>query len=311
MLVAGVHHEFKGIKSPAVMSLHLRVNVLRRIFCVCSAALAVSCSVYDASILEADFGASTAEAGFGGGAGAAGAAMSGGGGSASAGSGGAYPLKDASDSAPLDGAMPSDSKDSSPDAGCTPESGAAFCQRVGKNCGAVLGVDNCGNPISVDCGSCPILQACGGGGQVAVCDARINLAKGGTVTSSVSDSNSSEGMSKAFDGNASTKWFSGVTSAWIAYQFAGSASHTVTSYAVTSANDALPRDPRDWQFQGSNDGMTWTTLDTRSSQVFANRYQTNGYTCANTQAYPRYRLNVTANNGAAGLQLAEIQLFGN
>jgi hypothetical protein len=120
-------------------------------------------------------------------------------------------------------------------------------------------------------------------------------------------------MTKAFDGKSASKWFAGngVKTAWIAYQFAGSTSHTVTSYAITSANDLPPRDPFDWQLQGSNDGTNWTTIDTRTSQVFINRFQTNSYACVNGNAYQRYRLNVTANSGANELQLAEIQLFGN
>ncbi len=60
----------------------------------------------------------------------------------------------------------------------------------------------------------------------------------------------------------------------------------------------------------SNDGLTWTTVDTRTGQTFAARFQTNNYMFTNGTAYPRYRLNVTANSGGPDLQLAELQLFG-
>jgi hypothetical protein len=120
-------------------------------------------------------------------------------------------------------------------------------------------------------------------------------------------------MTKAFDGQSSTKWFtgSGGATAWIAYEFAGTTTHVVTSYAITSANDVPERDPSGWIFQGSTDAVAWITLDSRGGEVFATRFQTNGYTCANTTAYPRYRLTILANAGATSLQLAEIQLFGN
>jgi hypothetical protein len=53
---------------------------------------------------------------------------------------------------------------------CTPESGAAFCARLGKNCGSVSGTDNCGSPRTVSsCGTCTAPQTCGGGGTPNVC----------------------------------------------------------------------------------------------------------------------------------------------
>jgi hypothetical protein len=45
---------------------------------------------------------------------------------------------------------------------CTPESNAAFCSRLGKNCGSVTGTDNCGDPRTVNpCGTCTSPQVCG------------------------------------------------------------------------------------------------------------------------------------------------------
>ncbi|MGE5557783.1 MAG: hypothetical protein ACM3WV_04145, partial [Bacillota bacterium] len=67
------------------------------------------------------------------------------------------------------------------------------------------------------------------------------------------------------------------TNAWIAYQFGGGASYAITEYTITSANDAPERDPRDWRLQGSNDGINWTTVDTRTGQSFGSRYQTLTY----------------------------------
>ena len=64
-----------------------------------------------------------------------------------------------------------------------------------------------------------------------------------------------------------------------------------------SASGLVARDPKDWQFQGSNDGSTWTTLDTQSNQAFAQRFELKTYAIANPGFYRYYRLNVTANNG--------------
>jgi hypothetical protein len=141
--------------------------------------------------------------------------------------------------------------------------------------------------------------------------ATTNVAKGGTVTAS-SPGISPEDLTKAFDENSATKWFAGdnVNTGWIAYQFAAGVTRTVTSYAITSANDMPARDPATWQLQGSNDGQTWTVIDTRTGESFASRFLTKTYSCASAMAYARYRLNVTANAGANALQLAELQLLG-
>jgi len=149
-------------------------------------------------------------------------------------------------------------------------------------------------------------------GEGGVCGALLSLARGGIVTSS-NPNVPPEDMTKAFDGLVGTKWYAGnaVTTAWIAYQFAGATSHTVTAYAIASANDFPVRDPKDWQLDGSNDGMIWTLVDTRVGEAFINRFQTNRYNCATPGEFRRYRLSVTANNGGGQLQLAEIQLFGN
>jgi F5/8 type C domain-containing protein len=299
---------------------------------VSGAAVAFGCSVYEPSLIDGSHGGgggsagSGATGGDGGSAGTSGAMNSGGGaGSVDASDGAAGSDGDA-ESGASDGATSNDvvsdvraERDdaATPDVGvsdgdaCVSEGNAAFCDRVGKNCGTVKGNDNCGKPIIGNCGSCPSLQTCGGGGQASVCGALTDLAQGGTVTSSNPNA-PPEDMTKAFDGQSSTKWFTGTAAtAWIAYQFAGTTTHVVTSYAITSANDVPERDPSGWIFQGSNDGVAWTTLDSRSGEVFATRFQTNGYTCANTTAYPRYRLTILANAGATSLQLAEIQLFGN
>jgi len=136
-----------------------------------------------------------------------------------------------------------------------------------------------------------------------------SVTTGGTVTASSTVSPTGEDRAKAFDGSSSTKWLISSSTGWIQYQFASGVSHAVTSYAITSANDYPTRDPKNWTLQGSNDGTSWTTLDTRTSETFASRFQTKTYTFSNTTSYKYYRLNVTANNGGAELQIAEIGLF--
>lgn len=72
-----------------------------------------------------------------------------------------------------------------------------------------------------------------------------------------------EDVTKAFDGVTGTKWFGSSIPPpdWLQYQFGGGAAWQVSRYDLTSANDAPGRDPKDWQFQASNDGTNWLALD--------------------------------------------------
>jgi hypothetical protein len=133
----------------------------------------------------------------------------------------------------------------------------------------------------------------------------VNVATGGVATDSA---NNTTNAGYAFDQNSGSYWFYGGVTGWLKYDLGHT--ETVQRYTVISANDKVGRDPKDWQFQGSNDGVTWTTLDTQSGQAFANRFQLNSYTVATPGAYRYYRLNITSNNGDTGfVDLAELGLF--
>ncbi|MBW8865585.1 MAG: RICIN domain-containing protein, partial [Verrucomicrobia bacterium] len=110
--------------------------------------------------------------------------------------------------------------------------------------------------------------------------------------------------SKWYNGNASNPGPTG----WLRYDFGSGNAQVIKRYTVNSA-DVANRDPKSWQFQGSNDGSTWTTLDTQSSQTFADRSLQKTYNIGNTTAYRYYQINVTANNGAGSLAISELGLW--
>jgi len=137
----------------------------------------------------------------------------------------------------------------------------------------------------------------------------INLAFGGTATDSAHING--QDATGAFDGNAGSKWFNNnvAPTGWVQYDFGANNAQVVKRYTVTSANDVPARDPKDWSFLGSQDGVAWTTLDSKTGQAFANRYQQNTYPIGNTTAYRYYRLNITANNGAGGVAIGDLGLW--
>jgi hypothetical protein len=133
----------------------------------------------------------------------------------------------------------------------------------------------------------------------------VNVATGGTASDSAGNATQAK---RAFDRNSLSQWLYVGTTGWLQYDLG----HTerVQRYAITSTTNPVPRDPKDWQFQASNDGVTWTTLDMQNDQVFDYRLELKTYAIANPASYRYYRLNITANNGDSTLtDLSELGLF--
>ncbi|MBD3920913.1 discoidin domain-containing protein [Paenibacillus sp. PR3] len=134
------------------------------------------------------------------------------------------------------------------------------------------------------------------------------LTTSGTVSVSNSNSPAAEQKDNAFDGNVASKWLVFDNAPSIQYEFPGTSTYAVNKYAITSANDYEDRDPLSWTVSGSNDGVNWSILDTRSNEDFADRYQTNTYTFSNATAYKYYKFELIGNGGGV-VQLAEIHLY--
>lgn len=113
---------------------------------------------------------------------------------------------------------------------------------------------------------------------------------------------------KLIDNNSLTKWLTFNPTGWVVYRLTTPAA--ISSYSLTSANDFAGRDPKNWTLQGSNDGgATWTDIDSRTNEVFPERFQTRKFVFANTTVYAQYRLNITANSGEPIVQLADLALY--
>ena len=117
-----------------------------------------------------------------------------------------------------------------------------------------------------------------------------------------------EGKLKVFDNSEYSKWLTFSNSGWVSYNF--NRLVDISQYSVTSANDAPSRDPQHWQLEGSTDGVNWFSLDQRTGEAFASRYQKNNYAVVNSQPAQYVRFNVSQNHGANILQVAELEFIG-
>lgn len=119
-----------------------------------------------------------------------------------------------------------------------------------------------------------------------------------------------EGSKKLVDGNLSSKF--------LQHDFVGDLQcllvfdepQKIGAYTFTSANDANTRDPNGWHLEASNDGENWTTIDTRSGEVFASRLMTRRFDIEFAAAYTHYRLNITSIVGGTNLfQMSEWRMI--
>lgn len=120
-----------------------------------------------------------------------------------------------------------------------------------------------------------------------------------------------ESVSMVTDNNPYTKWYQSDGNTWLLQQVPTGS--VVTQYSLTSGNDFPERDPRSWTLEGSNDGSTFTAIDSRSQQAFLTRHQTRIFTCnPDRVAYSHYRLTIhsTQRPVPSDTQLAEWRLFG-
>jgi hypothetical protein len=113
-------------------------------------------------------------------------------------------------------------------------------------------------------------------------------------------------------------WFtaSGNTTGWIQYNFGAGNAKVIGGYSIIGIQadrtgvDNDMEVAKDWTLQGSNDGATWTILDTQTNQNGWKVGAKNYYYFENQTAYQYWRLNITANNGSAVIVgVAEIELL--
>lgn len=114
-----------------------------------------------------------------------------------------------------------------------------------------------------------------------------------------------ETAAQAVDNNPVTKWLAFASVGWIQFQYPAAAG--VTGFALTSGNDYPVRDPVNVTLMGSNDGQSWTQIQTFQNLQFKNRYQRNAYALTQAASFAYYRVLMQTND--VTLQLAEVELI--
>jgi hypothetical protein len=116
---------------------------------------------------------------------------------------------------------------------------------------------------------------------------------------------------KAFDGIVSggtSCWYSNLTNTgWIQLYF-GTVAKKIRKYSIIANNDT--QGPRNFTLQGSNDGSAWTVVDTQTNQTsWGGAWLKREFVVENELSFKYWRINVTLNNGDAGIGIEEIEFF--
>ena len=130
-----------------------------------------------------------------------------------------------------------------------------------------------------------------------------NMPTGGTLTAQYSDYLDGEKVDNLADGNPATAFSSKHETFYLLWE--GTESVTVRSYTLTSANDSPNYAPSAWILCGSDDNSTWTELDSRSEQTFADEAEEKYYLLPNLTPYRFYRLEIKGNHGGDVTKIGE------
>lgn len=98
------------------------------------------------------------------------------------------------------------------------------------------------------------------------------------------------------------------TPQWLQYQFPAPVLIDTYSIVPWSVSDWPLRAITDWHLDGSNDGSSWTTLDTQTGMSLV-QYRRAYFPCVSGVAYSYYRLVITGNGGDAKVGLSSLELF--
>ena len=132
-----------------------------------------------------------------------------------------------------------------------------------------------------------------------------NTAPSGTV----SGFGGSAGAYAVFDKNVSSDAAVGGTTGSVTYQLPGGQQAIVENYYFSAATaTGTDKTPSAWKLEGSNNGSTWTALDSQSAQSGWSNGERRYYEFFNKTPFEYHRFSWTGVNGATDSQFSELTM---
>lgn len=144
-----------------------------------------------------------------------------------------------------------------------------------------------------------------------------NISPSGVV--SASSEYSSYYAWRAFDGDTTTHlnaWEPNHTDspAWLQYDFGKRNEKTIKAYRLTGmihdSVNTIARNPKNWTFEASNDGVNWVLLDTVVNKTsWVQNEFSSLFEFENNTPYQIYRINISENNGDQFIAIGELEMM--
>ena len=116
--------------------------------------------------------------------------------------------------------------------------------------------------------------------------------------------NAAEASKRVIDRDKFTKFFKGdFVGGWLKFEL--NQPTIAGAYTLTSGNDFSERDPKAWTVEGSNDNSSWDYLDSRTDELFIDRFMERVFFFKNKKAYKYYRITFTVMRSGIDFQLTE------
>ena len=107
--------------------------------------------------------------------------------------------------------------------------------------------------------------------------------------------------------NNTNAWATSGSSAWLQLEMPESKS--ILQYSMKAIAQSVGREPSEWEFLGSNDGVNFVVLDSQTGINDWSSRETKKFTLDAPADYRFFRINITDNNGEAYTGFDEFQLY--
>ena len=146
--------------------------------------------------------------------------------------------------------------------------------------------------------------------------AHLNQQAGGNVHQKgvVNITSSSDNHNKCYnlvDYGWNSYWFSNNSpNSWVMFDFKEK-KVSLSSYSLKSDGNGYHH-LLQWKLEGSNDGSSWTCLDSRNTQDLNRNYRVKNYSTNNHDSYRYIRITMTGKNSGSYdyFRLSQIEFFG-
>jgi hypothetical protein len=104
-----------------------------------------------------------------------------------------------------------------------------------------------------------------------------------------------------------TQWAVNSPTGWGGYDFGAGNSQCINKFSITSRSAYISHSPKDFNFEASDDGVTWTVLGSWTGEATWGTKEQRWYSVTNSTTYRMYRINILVSYDAAYVGIGEAQ----